>query len=55
MWDYFVRIERSLYLPEPNPDHGFHGWLGTIGGPVIPSNGSGKRPSSPGLMFRLTL
>ncbi|KAJ7901015.1 hypothetical protein B0H14DRAFT_1362814 [Mycena olivaceomarginata] len=40
MWDYFVRIERNLYLPQPNPDHGFHGWLGTIGGPVTPSNGS---------------
>ncbi|KAJ7637785.1 hypothetical protein B0H17DRAFT_1106607 [Mycena rosella] len=40
MWDYFVRIERNSYLPEPNPDHGFHGWLGTIGGPVTPSNGS---------------
>ncbi|KAF7378457.1 Choline dehydrogenase [Mycena sanguinolenta] len=40
VWDYFVRIERNLYLPQPNPDHGFHGWLGTIGGPVTPSNGS---------------
>ncbi|KAJ7832964.1 hypothetical protein B0H13DRAFT_1653996 [Mycena leptocephala] len=42
MWDYFVRIERNLYLSEPNPNHGFHGWLGTIGGPVTPANGSGK-------------
>ncbi|KAJ6495081.1 hypothetical protein C8R45DRAFT_986063 [Mycena sanguinolenta] len=40
VWDYFVRIERNLYLPQPNPDHGFHGWLGTIGGPVAPSNSS---------------
>ncbi|KAJ7453413.1 hypothetical protein FB451DRAFT_1281210 [Mycena latifolia] len=40
MWDYFVRIERNLYLRQPNPDHGFTGWLGTIGGPVTPSNGS---------------
>ncbi|KAJ6534864.1 hypothetical protein B0H19DRAFT_1080283 [Mycena capillaripes] len=40
MWDYFVRIERNLYLSQPNPEHGFHGWLGTIGGPVTPSNDS---------------
>lgn len=41
MWNYFVRIERNLYLPQPNPDHGFDGWLSTIGGPIVVSNGSG--------------
>ncbi|KAJ6507702.1 hypothetical protein C8R47DRAFT_55345 [Mycena vitilis] len=29
MRNYFKRIEHNLYLDEPNPDHGFNGWLKT--------------------------
>ncbi|KAF7348775.1 Oxygen-dependent choline dehydrogenase [Mycena venus] len=29
MRKYFTRIEHNLYLSEPNPDHGFDGWLKT--------------------------
>src|ERR1700753_3687869 len=42
MWEYFIRIERNLYLSQPNPDHGFDGWLGTVGSPIVISNTSSK-------------
>lgn len=35
MWEYFKRIEHNLYLPPPNIDHGYTGWLKTNLNPPI--------------------
>ena len=47
MWNYWIGIERNLYLSQPNPNHGFDGWLSTIGSPIRPLNSSSKYPSTP--------